>query len=231
MRAIVNVAVGDSYIRKSESMRWHCRKYCACDADLLFTDGLPSGCPTHADRQYAFKIFALREAVAKGYRNLLWIDVSFMPQWPITQLWETIERDGWYVPAQGTNWLGSWCSDDALRLMSIGREAAFRAPLVYSGLVGLSLDHAIGAEIWRRWQDLYERGVFDGPHRNDPGVPRYEWGDKWAGHCSDDLRVEGHRHDESALSAILFEMGLVPHGDELVGPGRMIEMHRWQHAN
>lgn len=33
---------------------------------------------------------------------------------------------------------------------------------------------------------------------------------KWAGHCANDPRCEGHRHDESALSFVLHEFGLKP---------------------
>ena len=38
----------------------------------------------------------------------------------------------------------------------------------------------------------------------------YPLGHKWAGHCSNDPRCEGHRHDESALAFALHKLGLKP---------------------
>lgn len=176
---------------------------------MFFTD-YPQWCPSQEQKQYAFKIYALREAIAQGFRHVLWMDSAFQPIASIEPLWAAIERDGWYIPPQLAEKLGRWCSDAALAKFGIDRAEAYRIPLVYSGLVGMDLDSEKGRAIWEGWQEMYELGSFDGPHKNIPGAPMTAWGNKWEGHVSDDPEVQGHRHDESALSFVLHRVGLVP---------------------
>jgi len=159
---------------------------------------------------YAFKIFALAEAIARGYRFVLWIDTAFYPRSAISRLWDEIGRVGWYIPIQGSSVLGNWCSDCALEAFGIDRATARGIPLVYSGLVGLDMQNVTAVEIWERWCALYRRGTFNGPHINAPGQQMRVLGNKSEGHCSNDPLILGHRHDEAALSFVLYCMGLTP---------------------
>jgi hypothetical protein len=209
-RVIVQCGIRQHYEAEHRASRAACEIHCQ-DADLLFYSDYPPGCPPQDQRMYAFKIYALAEALARGYRFLLWMDTSFSPVAAIDPLWESIEQDGWYVPGpQGQ--LGNWCSDSALGVFGIDRATAHRIDLVYSGIVGLDMQHPIGCSIWQGWKDLYGRGTFDGPHINKPGEPMQPWGQKWQGHVSHDPNVFGHRHDEAALSFVLYRLGLLPHG-------------------
>lgn len=176
----------------------------------MFWSDYPDGCPPQQEQMYAFKIFALAEAIKAGFRYVLWIDSAFQPIRSIAPLWAAIEQDGWYVPPQLAERLSRWCSDAALALFGIDRSTAAEIPLVYSGLVGLDMESKTGRAIWDGWEALYRAGSFNGPHRNLPGQPTEPWGQKWAGHCSDDPGVQGHRHDESALSYVLWKNGLTP---------------------
>ena len=83
-------------------------------------------------------------------------------------------------------------------------------PLVYTGLIGLDMQCDAGKEIWYQWDRLYKRGAFKGAHENAPLYPWEDHGAKWRGHCSMDKRCEGHRHDESAMSFVLWKLGLKP---------------------
>ena len=47
-------------------------------------------------------------------------------------------------------------------------------------------------------------------HYHERGASLRPFGQKTKGHVSDDPRVAGHRHDEAALSAILYDMDLMP---------------------
>ncbi len=182
------------------------------EAALMFWDDYPDGCPPQHEQMYAFKIFALAEAIRAGFRYVLWMDSAFQPIRSIAPLWEVIKRDGWYVPPQLSEKLSRWCSDDALRMLGVTREQVSAVPLVFSGLVGLDMQNATGKQIWWSWEAFYRRGIFNGPHKNLPGQPVEPWGQKWQGHCSHNAEVQGHRHDESALSFILWQLGLVPIG-------------------
>ncbi len=207
-KIIVSCGTEPHYYEALHSTRLHCAKYVP-EAWQLFYYGYPDGCPTQAERQYAFKIYALERAFAAGFSTMLWLDSAFQPIGSLAPLWKEIEEQGWYIQQQGSAVLGNWCSDAALGIFGIGRDEAMRIPLCYSGLVGLNLRNTTGNNIWTAWQALYNAGAFDGPHRNYRG-PRAPWGYKLEGDCSPDPRCEGHRHDESALSFILYRMGLKP---------------------
>ena len=159
---------------------------------------------------YAFKIYALRRAWEAAFGTITWIDSAFQPIASVEPLWAEVERAGWWIPAQGDASLGHWTSDRALEIFGITRDVAMDIPLCYSGLVSILCRTAIGKEIWRLWQDLYNRGAFDGPHQNIIGGQTRAWGNKITGECSKDPRCQGHRHDESALSFVLYKLGLKP---------------------
>lgn len=213
----MSAAIGEKYQSECESMRWHVNRHCSEDHDVIHWDDYPLGCPPQNERQYAFKIYALQDAIRRGYKRVLWMDVVYMPQGPIDALWAVVERDGWYIPPQGDAVLGNWCSDVCLGLFDLTRDQAMEIPLVYSGLVGLDLENRHGRHIWDLWHAAYDLGAFQGPHRNVPGAALHPWGHKLAGHCSDDPRCMGHRHDESALSAILYRLGMRPETKGVLG--------------
>ncbi len=208
-RIIVSAGIGQHYAAGRESTRAHCAEH-SPEAWQLIYDELPEGCPPQREQQYAFKIYALERAISEGFRYILWMDSVFQPIGSLEPLWGVIERDGWYVPPQLGEKLGRWCSDAALGIFGIDRATAYEIPLVYSGLVGIDAQGDHGKLLWQFWGELYRAGAFNGPHVNLPGVPMRPWGNKWEGHVSDDPAVQGHRHDESALSYVLYGLGLMP---------------------
>jgi hypothetical protein len=225
-RVIVSCDIGNHYADEFRVTKANCNRYCA-DAWRLYYSDYPSGCPPHAEQMYAFKIFALDEAIRSGFRYVLWMDSSLAPLAPIDPLWRTIEECGWYAAPQyngitkGQPWrhwasttmatLGEWCSDAALEIFGISRQEALAIPLALTGLVGLDMENPIGRTIWDMHRFFYERGVFNGAHTNDPGRPITVNGNgKFKGHVSNDPRVQGHRHDEASFSFILDRLKLKP---------------------
>lgn len=214
-RVIVGCGIGRHYRRLLASTINHCTVHCP-EAWKLWYDELPDGCPPHERHQYAFKISALREAIGNaGFRYVMWMDTKFQPIASLDPLWAYVQENGWYVPAQGDSKLGTWTTDAALVQYGISRDAAMDIDLVFSGIVALEIRHPLGRNIWERWQALI--GTFPGPHYNRPGLAEMEQhGMKWRGHCSNDPRCEGHRHDESALSFVLHSLGLKPIRDKFI---------------
>lgn len=209
-RVIVSAGIGEHYAPDFAATRKRCNEHCS-DVWRLYYDDYPDDCPPQRERQYAFKMFAIDEAIRAGFRYILWMDSAFAPIAPIDRLWETIASEGWYVPPQFDYRLAEFCSDSALRIFEIDRETAQGIPLVFSGLVGFDLDHAVGMQLWTGWKDLYERGAFDGAHFAVMGAPISPCGPvKFQGHVSADFTVRGHRHDESALSFVLYALRLKP---------------------
>lgn len=217
-RAIVTCGLGPTYAGRFDSARTALDRHCSDAWRVLYSD-YPNGCPPQAQHKYAFKIFAITEALRLGFRYILWLDVGVTPVASIEPLWRVVEDQGWYVGQQdaertgdGCGRLGPWCSDDALAIYGIDRETAMGIPLVRSGIVGLDMENPVARRIWETWRELYERGAFDGHHDNAPHAAPVAMRDvtKTRGHCSDDPRVRGHRHDEAALAYVLWALDLEP---------------------
>ena len=211
-RVIISAGIGSYHYRKMlRSTENHCAVHCA-DTTRMFFDVLPTGARAHIEDPYGFKIHALKRAVDPGYQHVLWMDATCQPVESIEPLWEHIEREGFYIVKQEDATLGNWVSDHALGVFGITRDEAMEIPLVYTGLVGLNMQNVAGAAIWLNWLHIYRQGAFSGPHFNEAGYgwPWREDGAKWRGHCSFDTRCQGHRHDESAMSFVLWKLGLKP---------------------
>ncbi len=208
-RIIVCCGIGAHYDRGYRSTLNHCDVY-EPGTWQLFSHDYPDGCPPQHVSQYAFKIYAMQRAIDAGFRYVLWMDAAFQPIASLEPLWAHIEQHGWFVPVQRDAVLGNWASDAMLDLVVMLREYAMKIPLCFSGIVGLDMASPLGKNIWQAWKTLFEMGAFLGPHLNEPGVEPHPWGQKIAGHCSDDPRCCGHRHDESALSVVLADLGLAP---------------------
>ena len=182
-------------------------------ADELMFGGYPEGCPQHSEQQYAFKVWALDEAISKGFDRIIWIDCRCRPVKSFEPIWGVVESDGAYCSQQGDAKLSQWCSDTALELFGITREQAASIPLLKGGVFGFNLDSQVGQALWREYKRLCLAGALNGPHYNRPGEPMTRMGDKWQGHVSHDPGVGGHRHDEAVLSFLFWKFGLSPSQD------------------
>lgn len=203
---IVSCGIGPHYQEKLHSTRLHCEVNVP-EAWRLFYRELPLGCPSHSEAMYAFKIWAMQRAIDAGFRYVLWMDSAFQPIASIEPLMEVVRRDGWYCPPQVQARLGEYCSDDMLTYFGMERAEAWKVQLVFSGLVGLDMRGGNGRLIWERWKASVP--FWRGAHYNAPG-PLQVFGQKTKGWVSDDPGVSGHRHDESALSAILHMQNMKP---------------------
>lgn len=209
-RVIVSAGLGSQHYRKLlRSTENHCAVHCP-ETWRMFFDVLPAGCPPHEKMPYAFKIEAMRRAVDAGFENLLWMDATCQPTGSIEEIWSLIQEHEYYIVKQEDARLGTWTNDLSLEIYGITRDEAMDIPLVYTGLIGLKPAGDVGSQIWNAWDELYKRGAFFGAHENIPVYPWEEHGAKWRGHCSMDKRCEGHRHDESAMSFVLWKLGLKP---------------------
>lgn len=207
---IVSCAIGPHYQEGLHSTRLHCEANVP-EAWRLFYRELPIGCPPHNEQMYAFKIWAMQRAIDAGFRYILWMDATFQPIRSIEPLWEVVKQEGWYSPPQAHSKLWRWMSDAALKLMGGWPRSQFETiPLVYSGLVGLDLGSATGLNMWEDWKHSQDIGAWNGAHLAEMGEPLRPHGLKTTGHVSNNPFVEGHRHDEAALSWIISEMDLWP---------------------
>jgi hypothetical protein len=176
---------------------------------LTWTDRLPPGSPTHDDAPYGFKLYAVAEAMKKGYTSVLWLDAPCLATRPLDPIFEAIERGGHRFVSGGER-LGNWASDACLRAFAIGRDQAMDLALLNGAFIGLDLEHARTREWFRRIVQQCEAGLFKGAALTEhaPADVRARNVDKDTGHLSEDPRCWGHRHDEAVGSCLAHLLGM-----------------------
>ncbi len=219
-RAIVTVGVSDSryfgpYLRRFKNTF---REFGGADYLKIWHREWPPGSPTHSACHYAFKIYAILDALRKGYTTILWLDSSCNAFAPVTPLWDRIEREG-HVLVEDDNALGKWSSDHSLATFGITRDEAMGIKLMCGTCVGLDLTFERSRKFLGRLHSYAKPEHFIGTHVSRmtgqaehprPGTEGWQ--------MSNDERVSGHRSDEVYMSLIAHEIGMpIPHGREFIG--------------
>jgi len=165
---------------------------------MFFFDTIPPGCPPHKGGiPYAFKLHAMKQAHEKFHpRVLIWVDAPLFAIRPVQPLIDRIVDEGYFLTSEETE-VGPWCADSALRPLGITRELSFLIPMLKAGLVGLDMENETSREFFSEWYRHATREVtFLGPWNNRDGF------------ASEDSRVKGHRHDQTAGSVIAWKLGM-----------------------
>lgn len=137
---------------------------------LFFTDEAQIGAPRHEDNPYAFKVYAFKEALRRGYTQVLWLDSSVYAVKAIQPLFDLLQQDG-YVMQEAGHMVGSWCNDAALDYFGITRSDALSMPMYgNAGLLGLDFTFSIANTFFKQWEASMRAGMFKGSwadHRHD----------------------------------------------------------------
>ena len=158
---------------------------------LFWRNEYPPHSPNHNDNPYAFKIFGIREAIARGYKTIIQIDCSF---WCIKNphpILDIIVEKGIFAFRSGYN-CAETCPDNLLADVGITRDEAWDIPETATGIVGLHMDNPDAQKVFEYWADFCDRGLFinDRNHNlNDSADPRFKHG----------------RQDQSAFSMALYK--------------------------
>jgi hypothetical protein len=169
-------------------------------AFLAWDQRYPEGSPTSDEAFCAFKPFCFAEAKAQGYRLVLWLDAGVRIRASLDPLFASIERKGYlFFPEQHS--VGEYCKDDALVPLGITRDESFTIPSCRSTVIGLDFATPRAAEFLRQWKERAGDGV------SFPG-PKWSGVNGWPRTASQDPRVKGHRHDQTAASVIAHRLGM-----------------------
>jgi len=192
---IINFASGGWYPEGQARLVESLRSVDFDGSTLIFSDERSIGSPTHQAAPYAFKPFALRHAYEMGYELVLWCDAS---------VWAIKPLDGLFTYlAENTHLLfyncntGNWSSDASLKSFGITREQAFEMPMLMGICMGWNMTSPLCQEFLRRWIVKATDGV------TFPG----SWTNKNK-EVSEDPRVYGHRHDQTAASIIAHQLNM-----------------------
>lgn len=166
---------------------------------LAWDQSYPAGCPRQDQAHGAFKPFCFHEAFCNGYDLVLWMDASIKIIAPLEPIFKFIEQDGYLIFREDHS-LGEFCKDEALATLGLERDSSFGMPSCWSCVLGLRNSGASRIFL-EEWLDKAKDGTtFAGP--------------KWSGllgwprTASKDPRVKGHRHDQTAASALALKHGL-----------------------
>lgn len=211
-RAIVSLALGDRYVPLIRRQQGSFNDGLNAGADhLVWVNELPVRAPRSLPLPllaYCAKPFALLAAWRSGYDVLLWLDSACYGVRSLDPLWRHIEANGHYVQENGWK-VGEWCSDAALGTLKLTRDEAFAMPEISTMALGLDMRKQACVSFLEEWAALAADGVtFHGAHTNDIG-PAAAKGVAYreVGHVSDDPRVSGHRHDQTAAAVLSFRRG------------------------
>ena len=170
-----------------------------------FVNDLPPGCPTQNESPMAFKPFLLNEARKKGFDYVIWLDAVCVLVRPLNPIINILMHKGIYLWTLYAN-MGQWCGDSALIGIRFEREETFSIPELTTCVLGLSFRNTIGISFLDSWKKMAADGMtFRGMALNSRPWTDSRWNvDKC---ISNDNRVLGHRHDQTAASAIAEHFG------------------------
>lgn len=173
---------------------------------LFFTEENGELIPSQDESPWGFKPVLLNYAKEKGYKYILWLDSNMICiRKPVT-IFKKIIKNGYYISSSYTTKMGYWCSDIALENFGIDRETSFKITEVNPSYVGINIYNPIAIKLLNEWNKYALDGItFRGipqnyllseTNKNDRGI------------VSKDTRVKGHRHDQTALSYLVWKYKL-----------------------
>lgn len=180
---------------------------------MSWRDAYPPGSPTHGEDPYAFKLFAIDEAIRLGYETILWCDSGVWFMKDPAPIFERTERDGCFIIIGGDK-LFHWTSDFALDLFGETRDAVEKKDwqLIGGTVYGFDLTNPTIQKFLAEWKRYYQMGAFRGPYVNNcaelPEDVKRVKGEKPHGFVSNDPRCWGHRHDETIGSFLVYNLGM-----------------------
>lgn len=146
---------------------------------------------------YAFKAYAIYKAMMDGYENIIWMDAAVYPSKDITPLIEHVEQEGYLFFDNIGFSVGDYTSDACLNKFGWSRDKAFKEKMIMACVMGLNTANTQAVEFIKQYLNAAQDGVsYHGSWHNINGE------------VSEDLRVKGHRHDQSVASILIADMGL-----------------------
>lgn len=173
---------------------------------LFFTEENGELIPSQDESPWGFKPVLLNYAKEKGYKYILWLDSNMICiRKPVT-IFKKIIKDGYYISSSYTTKMGYWCSDIALENFGIDRETSFKITEINACIVGFSTKNTSKIKILNEWLQYAEDKI---TFRGIPKTLPFELSFKNNNNLlSNNNRVLGHRHDQTALSFLIWKYRL-----------------------
>lgn len=209
---ILTVGIGAWYPRGIARMIERFRSYSPGFEVTAWINCYPPGAPGSVIQKdyeygpYIAKPYAMLHALRSGADVAILLDAAFYPIRPIHPLIDHISHDGYYFCKNG-NLAGEWASDRSLEYLHVTRDQALEREEISSYCVGLNFHRESCRELARVWAKTWT--AIPGPHTNVlPSDLPGAWEGRNSGFCSAHPRVKGHRHDQTTLSLLAYELGM-----------------------
>jgi hypothetical protein len=189
------------------------------DGDFLYWDEQePEGCPAHFEAPFAFKTYCFNVAKRMGYSQILWIDSPCIALRSLSPIFDEITKYGYiFFNNNYDQSMGQWISDDALAKNCLSRDEAMTIPEMPCSVLGLDMTSELAVKFLDQWALIMGDGI---TARGTTTLIK-DWDDYQAiswnrnNRISNDQRVKGHRHDQSAAGIVAHRLGMLPYSDYL----------------
>lgn len=104
---------------------------------------------------YAFKVSMLNEARRLGYKNVLWLDSSFIPLTDLSEIFDLIEKNGYFATCLPYS-LHSHGSEMMRESLGLTEKEMFQVKQCAGGLVGINFEHPSGITLFNAWYKAAE---------------------------------------------------------------------------
>lgn len=154
----------------------------------------------HKTVPYQFKAKSIYKAMEDGADHILWCDSVVYAKASIEPVFDHIQREGYLFFDNIGFTVGDYTSDACLDYFGMSREEAFKVPMIMACVMGFNIHNPLTAQFLQKYIAASEDGI------TYPGA----WSNA---NCevSTDLRVQGHRHDQSVASILIHQLGMKIH--------------------
>lgn len=146
---------------------------------------------------YAFKAWAINEAIKSDADLILWCDSVCYATKDLTPIFEHIEKHGYLFLDNIGFSIGDYTSDACLKHWGMSRSESFHTKMIMGCFMGFDLRN----EKSKQFLNAYINAAQDGISYHG------DWFNNYL-QVSLDMRCKGHRHDQSVASIIVHELGL-----------------------
>lgn len=155
--------------------------------------------PHHKEVPYAFKALSIKKAMEEMGNTglLLWCDSVIYATKSVEPIFNHIKEHGYLFFDNVGFSIGDYTSDACLQKFEMSRDEAFSSKMLMACCMGFDLDN----QKTKQFLDAYIGAALDGV--SYPG----DWHNNNL-QVSTDMRVKGHRHDQSVASILVEKMGM-----------------------
>lgn len=146
---------------------------------------------------YAFKALSIKKAIEEGSEIILWCDSVVYATKSLNPIFEYIEKNGYLFFDNIGYSIGDYTSDACLNHFGMSREEAFDSKMIMACVMGFNIHNPEAKE----FLDTYIAAALD--NITYPG----DWTNQYL-QVSKDMRVKGHRHDQSVASVLIKQRNL-----------------------